>query len=142
MNRRELIRAVAAQTAQDVKQGIAAGARGFLPKTMTAELFGMAISMIIAGGTYVPAEMLQEVGAAMSASEVGGAEGPGLADRLSPRERQVLVRLASGASNKEIGRDLNLAEVTVKLHVRQILRKIKARNRSEAASMATRAGLI
>jgi two-component system, NarL family, nitrate/nitrite response regulator NarL len=61
---------------------------------------------------------------------------------LSPRERQVLVRLATGASNKEIGRELNLAEVTVKLHVRQILRKIKARNRSEAASMATRAGLI
>ena len=48
----------------------------------------------------------------------------------------------AGASNKEIGREFNLAEVTVKLHVRQILRKIGARNRSEAASIATRAALL
>jgi DNA-binding NarL/FixJ family response regulator len=50
--------------------------------------------------------------------------------------------LASGATNKEIGRNLEIAEVTVKLHIRQILRKINARNRAEAASIATRAGLI
>ncbi len=54
----------------------------------------------------------------------------------------MLVELATGASNKEIGRSLSLAEITVKLHVRQILRKIGARNRSEAASIATRAGLV
>jgi len=127
---------------QDVKQAIAAGARGFLPKTMASELFAMAISMILAGGTYLPAEMMQDAIATANDIRPNGASGSGFADLLSPRERQVLVRLSSGASNKEIGRDLNLAEVTVKLHVRQILRKIKARNRSEAASMATRAGLI
>ena len=54
----------------------------------------------------------------------------------------MLVLVATGASNKESGRELNLAEVTVKLHVRQILRKIGARNRSEAASIATRAALL
>jgi two-component system, NarL family, nitrate/nitrite response regulator NarL len=127
---------------QDVKQAIAAGARGFLPKTMASELFAMAISMILAGGTYLPAEMMQDAIATGNDIRPNSASGSGFADLLSPRERQVLVRLSSGASNKEIGRDLNLAEVTVKLHVRQILRKIKARNRSEAASMATRAGLI
>ena len=129
-----------AASAQDVRQAISAGARGFLPKTMASELFAMAISMILAGGTYLPAEMAQASGAGMA--ELRSGAGGGFAEALSPRERQVLVRLSSGASNKEIGRDLNLAEVTVKLHVRQILRKIKARNRSEAASMATRAGLI
>lgn len=129
-----------AASAQDVRLAITAGARGFLPKTMTSELFAMAISMILAGGTYLPAEMAQAGGAGMAEIRAGNAGG--FAETLSPRERQVLVRLSSGASNKEIGRDLNLAEVTVKLHVRQILRKIKARNRSEAASMATRAGLI
>jgi DNA-binding NarL/FixJ family response regulator len=102
----------------------------------------MAISMILAGGTYLPAEMAQAGGSGMAEFRSGGTGGGGFGEALSPRERQVLVRLSSGASNKEIGRDLNLAEVTVKLHVRQILRKIKARNRSEAASMATRAGLI
>jgi|SRR5579863_31652 len=129
-----------AASAQDVRQAIGAGARGFLPKTMASELFAMAISMILAGGTYLPAEMAQSAGGGLAEFRSSGAGG--FAEALSPRERQVLVRLSSGASNKEIGRDLNLAEVTVKLHVRQILRKIKARNRSEAASMATRAGLI
>jgi len=129
-----------AASAQDVRQAIGAGARGFLPKTMASELFAMAISMILAGGTYLPAEMAQSAGTGLAEFRSGGAGD--FAEALSPRERQVLVRLSSGASNKEIGRDLNLAEVTVKLHVRQILRKIKARNRSEAASMATRAGLI
>ena len=125
----------------EVRRAIAAGARGFLPKTMSSDLFAMAISMILAGGTYLPAETLQTVPASRSDGN-GGMEGSALNSVLSPRERQVLVRVAAGASNKEIGRELNLAEVTVKLHVRQILRKIKARNRSEAASMATRAGLI
>jgi two-component system, NarL family, nitrate/nitrite response regulator NarL len=125
----------------EVRQAIAAGARGFLPKTMSSDLFAMAISMILAGGTYLPAETLQTVRAGRSDNN-GSMDDSALNGVLSPRERQVLVRLATGASNKEIGRELNLAEVTVKLHVRQILRKIKARNRSEAASMATRAGLI
>ena len=131
-----------AASAQDVKQAIAAGARGFLPKTMASELFAMAISMVLAGGSYLPAETMQVDGFPAAGSRAAGTGERSFADTLSPRERQVLVRLSSGASNKEIGRDLNLAEVTVKLHVRQILRKIKARNRSEAASMATRAGLI
>jgi DNA-binding NarL/FixJ family response regulator len=52
------------------------------------------------------------------------------------------VQLAAGATNKEIGRNLDIAEVTVKLHIGQILRRINARNRAEAASIATRAGLI
>jgi len=130
-----------AASAQDVRQAIAAGARGFLPKTMASELFAMGISMILAGGSYLPAETMQATGLAAGVPPAQAGD-RGFADALSPRERQVLVRLSSGASNKEIGRDLKLAEVTVKLHVRQILRKIKARNRSEAASMATRAGLI
>lgn len=132
---------------EDVQIALGAGLRGFLPKTMRSDLFAMAISMILAGGTYVPAEMVQGapagLGAAVApAADVVAAAASGAAEHLTPRERQVLAQLASGASNKEIGRDLNLAEVTVKLHVRQILRKINARNRSEAAAIAVRSGLI
>jgi DNA-binding NarL/FixJ family response regulator len=63
-------------------------------------------------------------------------------DSFRPREQQALVRLATGAPNKEIGRDLGLAEITIKLHVRRILKKIGARIRSEAASIATRDELM
>lgn len=121
----------------DVKRAIDVGARGFLPKTLTSELFSAAVSMIIAGGTFLPTEVLQ------SSSTATASDGDRrLAELLTPREQQVLVHLAAGASNKEIARDLDIAEVTVKLHVRQILRKIQARNRSQAASIAARAGFI
>jgi len=123
---------------EDVKRAIEVGARGFLPKTLASELFSAAVSMIVAGGTFLPTEVLQSSGA-MTAEP---ARDRRLAELLTPREQQVLVHLAAGASNKEIARDLKIAEVTVKLHVRQILRKIQARNRAEAASIAARTGFI
>jgi two-component system, NarL family, nitrate/nitrite response regulator NarL len=125
---------------EDVRNAVRAGARGFLPKTMPPEAFAAALSIVLCGGTYVPAELVNVPQAAPEAKE-GGQLGVAMS-ALTPREQQVLAKLATGAQNKEIGRDLGLAEVTVKLHVRQILKKIGARNRSEAASIATRAGLI
>lgn len=138
---------------QEVKRAIDAGVRGYLPKTMPSPLLDSAISMLVKGGTYVPIELLTELAqypaVAPAIPEAGlqpmsdtASLKQNLIDVLTPREHKVLLHLATGASNKEIGRDLSLAEVTVKLHVRQILRKINARNRSEAASIATRAGLL
>lgn len=123
-----------------VKQAIARGARGFVPKTMASDLFATAISMVLGGGSYLPIEILQD--AADTPAPAASPREQRFEDILTDRERQVLVLVATGASNKEIGRELGLAEVTVKLHVRQILRKIGARNRSEAASIATRSALI
>ena len=124
-------------TPADVREAVEAGARGFLPKTMSPDLFGAALAMIAGGGTYLPTEILQA-----GAVESKPAAGPPSIGLLTPREQQVLVRLASGAPNKEIGRDLGLSEITVKLHVRQILKKIGARNRSEAVSIALRSGML
>ncbi len=123
--------------AAEVTEAVRAGARGFLPKTMSPDHFAAALKLILDGGSYVPADILQAQAESAPAVPVHS----GL-QNLTPREQQVLVRLATGSPNKEIGRDLGLAEVTVKLHVRQMLKKIGARNRSEAASIATRAGMI
>ncbi len=125
----------------DVKRAVDVGARGFLPKTLSSELFSAAVAVIIAGGTFLPTEVLQR-SAALPDTLAGRPPDRAIVEMLTPREQQVLVHLASGASNKEIARDLGIAEVTVKLHVRQILRKIRARNRSEAASIAARTGFI
>jgi len=126
----------------DVRSAIQNGARGFLLKTMPAAAFSSAISLLVAGGTYLPLEALKD----MPSIEVGDVNaGPSrreLDDMMTPKERQVLIGLVTGATNKELGRQLNLAEVTVKLHVRQILKKIGARNRAGAAAIAARAGLI
>ena len=61
---------------------------------------------------------------------------------LSERERQVLRGLMDAKSNKEIARDLELQEVTIKLHVKTLCRKLDARNRTDAAMIARNAGFI
>jgi DNA-binding NarL/FixJ family response regulator len=61
---------------------------------------------------------------------------------LSSREQEILVLVARGASNKEIARDLDTREPTVKLHVKTLYRKIGASNRTQAAMIAKEAGLF
>jgi two-component system, NarL family, nitrate/nitrite response regulator NarL len=65
-----------------------------------------------------------------------------LAQKLTPRELQVLEGLTEGKANKEIARDLDLSEPTVKLHVKTLYRKIGAANRTQAAMIAREAGLF
>jgi DNA-binding NarL/FixJ family response regulator len=65
-----------------------------------------------------------------------------LADKLTHREMQVLEGLTKGQSNKEIARDLDLAEPTIKLHVKTLYRKIDVNNRTQAALVAREAGLF
>jgi two-component system nitrate/nitrite response regulator NarL len=119
----------------DVRASVRAGARGFVSKTATADHLAHTIQLVLAGGTSVPADMLSAAPAAMRAAV------PEWMGRLSPREREVLAAVARGISNKQIGRELNLAEVTVKLHLRAIFRKTGVRTRSEAAVLATKAGI-
>ncbi len=121
--------------ADDVRASIRAGARGFVSKTATADHLAHTIQLVVAGGTSVPADMLS----APPQGLPGG--GPEWFGRLSPREREVLAAVARGISNKQVGRELNLAEVTVKLHLRAIFRKTGARTRSEVAVLATKAGI-
>ena len=114
----------------DVRAAVQAGARAYIPKTSSPEFFAHALQMVLAGGTSIPAELLAE--------EPAPDDGLG---QLSPRERDVLKGLAQGLSNKEIGRALGLAEVTIKLHLRNIFRKLDVKNRAEAAVRAVKAGL-
>jgi DNA-binding NarL/FixJ family response regulator len=112
-----------------------AGARGFLPKTATPEQFNHTIHMILAGGTSVPAEMMLP-----AANAPDGA--PAWLASLTPRENDVLRAAARGLSNKEIARELDLAEVTIKLHLSAIFRKMGVRSRTEAAMLAAKTGFL
>ncbi|HUO02497.1 MAG TPA: response regulator transcription factor [Rhizomicrobium sp.] len=118
---------------EDIRAVIAAGARGFIPKTATPAHLSHALQILLAGGTSVPAEGLSEMSPAEPARQTA-------LDGLTSRELEVLAMLVRGLSNKEIGRELGLAEVTVKLHFRTIFRKIGARSRAEAAVIAVKAG--
>jgi DNA-binding NarL/FixJ family response regulator len=118
--------------AADVARAIELGARGFLPKTLPAEVLAAALRVVISGGTYVPMDYARSAAADSSREPPGGA--------FTPREIEVLRRLVTGRSNKEIGRELGLQEITVKLHVRNIFRKLGVRNRVEATNAAARLG--
>ena len=115
----------------DVRATVQAGARAYIPKTASPEFFAHTLQMVLAGGTSIPAEFLVD-------EPVLPEDG---LERLSAREREVLMYLAHGKSNKEIGRVLGLAEVTIKLHLRNIFRKLEVKNRAEAAVRAVKAGL-
>ena len=114
------------------EQALAEGAAGFLPKTMSTKSLVAAARFMAAGEVYAPV--------LRAADRVEGSGGSGIAP-LTPRELEVLRRLCRGMANKEIARDLDLQEVTVKLHVKTLYRKIDARNRTHAAMIAKEAGL-
>lgn len=107
------------------------GAIGYLPKSMGARSLVNAVRFMIAGETYVPASILADSGEPAETD---------FAKKLSQRERQVLSGLCKGRSNKEIARTLDLQEVTIKLHVRTLCKKLNANNRTQAALIAKDAG--
>jgi two-component system nitrate/nitrite response regulator NarL len=114
------------------QEALAIGAIGFLPKTLGAQSLINAIRFMASGEAYMPISVMREEEAALSNP---------LAKNLSKRELQVLEGLCKGKANKEIARDLDLQEVTIKLHVKTLCRKLDARNRTQAAMMAKEAGL-
>ena len=115
------------------QQALDAGAIGFLPKTMPAASLINAISFMAAGETFIPISFLT--------AEEPENSNP-LARKLSTREMEVLRGLCQGMANKEIARDLELQEVTIKLHVKTLCKKLDAKNRTHAAMIAKEAGLF
>lgn len=120
---------------RDVKTVLDLGAHGYLPKTLTGSAYAGALRVIAEGGTYVPVETMQAL-AAEAADRKVNTEG------LTPREIEVLEGIADGKPNKQIARDLDIHEVTVKLHARSIFKKIGVQNRSQAAVVARERGLV
>ncbi|MGZ9811175.1 response regulator transcription factor [Pseudoroseicyclus sp. H15] len=115
------------------EQTLAAGAAGFLPKTLSAKSLVNAIRFMAMGEQYAPLDFLR-------ATEETVANP--LAEKLSQREIEVLQGLTEGKSNKEIARDLDIREPTVKLHMKTLYRKIGASNRTQAAMIARDQGLF
>lgn len=118
-------------SAEEVVAAAAAGARGFLTTMHEPRLLLSALCFIVAGGSVFPPQALL-AGREAAEAERGGSEGGGLR-ALTARQRDVLRLLGQGQSNKRIAIELRMCESTVKVHVRQIMRKLKAANRTQAA---------
>ena len=105
---------------------LAAGAKGFIPKTLSGDKLISALQKMVGGEVYAPDDLMRPSGAIEGLTIVG-------AEVLTPRELEVAAMLVKGASNKEIARSLDLQEVTVKLHVRNLCRKLETKNRTQIA---------
>lgn len=113
-----------------VHHSLEQGARGFLPKSSLNQVLVSAIRLVAAGGVYVPPEALQKPAARPAAA---GPQAPVSIASLgfTARQTDVFRLLLQGLSNKQICRELDLAEPTVKIHVRGILRTLGVSSRAE-----------
>ena len=129
---------------QTIDRCFAAGAAGFVPKTATPERLAAAVRAVSAGETYVPPgidDAADHPGWAARAPARLGMTGDVRQLGLTERQLEVLRLLLRGLPNKLIGRQLKLAEGTVKVHVSAVLRALGARNRTQAVLAANRLGL-
>lgn len=122
-----------------VLSAMAAGAAGYIPKSSSNEVMKRAIQLILAGGKYLPPELLTH-GEAPFKTPAKPRLSTGTLG-LTDRQMEVLRLLANGASNKVICRELGLAERTVKAHVTAVMRSLNVSSRTQAAVEAVRLGL-
>ena len=107
------------------------GAKGYIPVTLGFEIAIEAVRFVLAGGTYVPMDCLLARGGPEDAPSP-----PPTTGLVTARELAVIRAIQKGKSNKVIAYELNMCESTVKVHVRNIMKKMKAKNRTEVAIKA------
>ena len=154
-----LLAAYVARPVRRLRQALQAGADGYLLKTVESDQLIETIFKVLDGESVVSPEMLTKLVAVFRArppavapvATTGGETSavPAAADGdedlladLSPREREILLLIARGDSNKLIARELDIAETTVKIHVQHILRKLGLSSRVQAAVYASSRGLV
>jgi len=119
-----------------VRNVLAHGAMGFIPKSSSNDVMLSALRLVLNGGRYLPADLL-------SGEEANLRSGPATAEELNltDRQREVLALMIQGKSNKIICHELGLAEATVKIHVTAILRSLRVTSRAQAIVAANQLGL-
>lgn len=132
----------ASEEHSDVREALDSGANGYIPKSARGQVMLSALKLVLVGGIYVPSLILERDEVAAPPPRVESVTPTSLKSLLTERQLDVLRLLAKGRPNKEIARQLNLAEGTVRVHVNAVLKALSARNRTEAALVARNAGLL
>lgn len=145
---------------EDIQRAMDLGAVGYFPKTLSGRALLKAIELVIAGEKFIPVDSKTNglmpsyinddtvnrlpVSLPLKTSSPAQpyAQTPAHKIKLTPRENDVLLCLCRGQSNKDIARNLGLQDVTIKLHVRSICRKLDVSNRTQAVLRAFELGLV
>jgi len=117
-------------TDEDIYQSVGAGAQGYILKDTPQEVLLEAIRLVHEGKRYFPADIAARLTERMARSN------------LTPREHQVLQLVAKGLTNKEIGQVFGISDNTARNHVNSIIEKLEVSDRTEAATIAMRQGLV
>lgn len=116
------------------------GVRGYIPTTLNPSVIIQALHLVLAGGSFIPAETIvthfENLDVNNEKERFGTVKLTPPQD-LTPRQLEVLQLLQQGKSNKVIAYELGAQESTIKVHIRQIMRKLKAKNRTQAALFAS-----
>lgn len=130
----------------DLSRALQAGADGYLLKTSESDQLCDAIVKVTEGHSMISPQMMGKLVAALRGQ--GSAPrpqeppaGPQALDKLSPREKEILALIAKGQSNKQIARELDIAETTVKIHVQHIFKKLDLSSRVQVAVLAASLGM-
>ena len=110
----------------------------FIPESLSGAQFVLALDIVASGQAYLPVSAAQTTFRSHRQRCTGSAN----SKDLTPRETEVVSHLVQGLSNKEIARRLSIEEVTVRLHLRGVYRKLEARNRVQAVTIAVELGLM
>ena len=125
-----------------MKQLLALGVHGFIPKAYSPDVMLSALRLVLSGGVYVPPMMLQPGAPPAPPPAAAAAPSGSLEDQLrrllTERQLDVLRLLSQGKPNKVIARDLGISEGTVKIHLAAIFRALNVRNRVEAVVASRR----
>ena len=115
--------------AEMAKAAICYGAKGYIPVTLGFDIAIEAVRFVLAGGTYVPIDYL------LTRSWSGDlrSDTQGISGAVTARELAVVRAIQHGKSNKVIAYELGMCESTVKVHVRRVMKKLRAKNRTEVA---------
>jgi DNA-binding NarL/FixJ family response regulator len=125
--------------ADDVMHALNCGVRGYIPTSIAAEVAIAALILVEAGGTYIPVGALLPEGRGVQENPEKSEQAQVAEElNLTSRELAVVDLLREGSANKIIAKRLNMRESTVKVHVRNIFKKLRATNRTHAATIANR----
>ncbi len=127
------------EEAEDLTTALKNGARGYLLKNIEADYLTQAIKRAAAGEPVIAESMTAKLVMQFRSGVVQ--DNAPKKEKLTPRERETMVCLARGESNKEIARNLDVAESTVKIHVQNILKKLNLTSRVQIAVYAVEHGM-
>lgn len=126
----------------DIERVMEAGAMGFISKMTSGKVMLSALRMVLEGGVYLPPQLLQQTMATMDQGQPDKRSSRSNEVGLTSRQMEVLRHLAAGKANKDIAKEMNLAEGTIKIHVAAVYQTLHVSSRMEAVRAGQRLGIL